>query len=783
MKSRCLVMGLALGALIAQGCDNSASETEPPVQMEPEAQVDVALLMESVHNNGDALTVTLRLFASEATSVEVSASWSQDGQSFEAFAQPLAQSPLDATPEGTTHQFALDLEGVSPGQTFIRAQPVIEDNIGDTMAVFVQPALQNLDLVDERYPQIHEEINDAFATIGIGLDDIAQPKRVNGELAYQADVGTMSPVVDRLQDPLGGPADLQVRARAALGGCGSLAQNVSQVGLWRQEEVFEMPPRAFDPLSQTPLMDALDAVYGASGQSVPEREALAQEVAAWPTALRQALAELVAAAAAASQEIEAANTGVDRDSERAEVAAIIEEVGPSFDRFGRLVDRLTEDPPAELHSGHLQAAWRMASAVDRARWGLGQAPKALEGVLLELDLPGVGRVVVSGAGDDVHEEGAALLIDLGGADTYGQQVANTFDGGPLSWVVDVSGNDAYGGDETLWSCGAAFYGVAGVADLGGDDVYRTAHFGQGMGYAGVGILYDTSGDDQYLSQTHTQGVGIFGSGLLVDGSGSDLREVTLGGQGMGARQGIGWLVDGDGDDVYQIVHRDYVINDFYRNKWFDEGYPDHGYLAFSQGVGVGFFAGLVSETAHGGGIGVIFDGAGDDEYLDADAFGLGVGYFWGLGAVVDLAGAAKYRGWDYTLGSAHHIGVAFVMDFEGDDNYGLSVDHAQGHGLDNSAAMLLDFAGDDTYRAIQESQGTGVQEAGVGIMVDLDGTDRYGNSINSNQGWSREQPQGKDPASCFLDLGGDEDNYSRIGAENDSTWHDPRMTSVGRDLP
>jgi hypothetical protein len=180
---------------------------------------------------------------------------------------------------------------------------------------------------------------------------------------------------------------------------------------------------------------------------------------------------------------------------------------------------------------------------------------------------------------------------------------------------------------------------------------------------------------------------------------------------------------------------------------------------------------------------VIIDGSGNDEYVGADEFGLGVGYYWGLGAVVEVAGDDSYRGWDYTIGSAQHVGVAFLLDMEGNDSYGLSVDHAQGHGLDNSTAMLIDFGGDDEYLAVQESQGTGVQVAGVGIMVDLSGADRYGNSLESNQGWSREQPSGTQPSSCFLDLGGEEDSYSRVGAENGATWHNAEMTSVGRDLP
>ena len=76
------------------------------------------------------------------------------------------------------------------------------------------------------------------------------------------------------------------------------------------------------------------------------------------------------------------------------------------------------------------------------------------------------RIVVAGAGDDVHEEyGAALIVDVGGDDIYrGRVGAGVFNCGAL---IDLGGNDQFDLDDL--SGGAAVLGCGFLYDFGGHD--------------------------------------------------------------------------------------------------------------------------------------------------------------------------------------------------------------------------------------------------------------------------------------------------------------------------
>lgn len=136
---------------------------------------------------------------------------------------------------------------------------------------------------------------------------------------------------------------------------------------------------------------------------------------------------------------------------------------------------------------------------------------------------GIG-VLLDGGGDDVYEFdyfshgggywfAAGFARDFGGNDRRLGATRLAYDGGErdepiflrwgiawqahygLGFVIDDRGNDAYGGD--IVGLGFSWdFGVAGLLDFGGDDVYQLTYGAQGQ-QAGYGMLYDVGGDDQY----------------------------------------------------------------------------------------------------------------------------------------------------------------------------------------------------------------------------------------------------------------------------------------------
>src|SRR5262249_43793687 len=108
-----------------------------------------------------------------------------------------------------------------------------------------------------------------------------------------------------------------------------------------------------------------------------------------------------------------------------------------------------------------------------------------------------GAVVISGYGDDVHDEGddVVLVIDLGGNDTW-KRGAHATPAHPVAVCIDLGGDDHYVGRQDL-SIGGALGGIAIQWDCGGNDVYEGGHCSCGAGILGVGILVDEGGDDVY----------------------------------------------------------------------------------------------------------------------------------------------------------------------------------------------------------------------------------------------------------------------------------------------
>ena len=303
----------------------------------------------------------------------------------------------------------------------------------------------------------------------------------------------------------------------------------------------------------------------------------------------------------------------------------------------------------------------------------------------------------------------AAVFDVGGSDVY------TFSAPPqrlYQIIIDQSGDDLYESNADLAGPATGFFSVSVLYDRAGNDRYISHYQGSiAAGLFGVAILIDEAGNDQYINDTPgagwSQGVGLYGAGVLIDRSGDDLYQAQILAQGVGGPSGLGVIVDTSGNDIYTA-----------NGPHFPSFYGTPGVFAgMSQGFGIGI------RGYAPGGIGAIYDFAGDDRYSVGE-FGQGSGYFQGLGILHDAAGNDQYIGSRYAQGSGAHQAAGILVDDAGNDSYSCPGPAGQGASWDQSIAMLIDRAGDDTYSASILAQGSGAQQA-IGILIDLDGQDRY----------------------------------------------------------
>jgi hypothetical protein len=363
-------------------------------------------------------------------------------------------------------------------------------------------------------------------------------------------------------------------------------------------------------------------------------------------------------------------------------------------------------------------------------------------VLYHAKRPG-GHVVVGGTGQNLYDGRFLLIIDPAGDDRYRLSGSAP---GAVSVILDLAGDDVYGGDD--FSVASGLFGVGLLIDDGGHDTYRAGDFSCGCGIAGLGILEDRSGDDVYAGGCVSQGAGAFhGAGLLYDRAGRDRYRVDLYGQGFGTALGAGLLWDGSGGDTYDAGGKYRDIRE--QRKYF---------RSLSQGCGMGL------RPAVPGGAGILFDRAGDDIYR-GDYFVQGTGSWYGLGALLDLAGDDVYQARRYSQGAGIHASAGILADEAGDDVYrawGVS----QGTGHDLAVGFLREAGGTDRFEADWLSRGAGSAN-GIGIFLELAGDDAYGGEQRESNGAGRRH-RSFGSVGLFVDYSG-EDRYEKTG-RNRGTW-------------
>jgi len=432
-------------------------------------------------------------------------------------------------------------------------------------------------------------------------------------------------------------------------------------------------------------------------------------------------------------------------------------------RLSRLVDI------AELH----RAGATLVQGVEGLMPMLGELVKSkkpdpvridgVEGdVYAVIELPNQRQVVIGGTGRNLYTSDFAGIIDLGGNDVYEGRVAAAVGelGSPVSFVLDLSGDDTYRNHEKLVNQGAALFGAALLWDLSGDDSYAAFHIAQGAGLYGVGMLIDEEGEDDYRAGYFCQAAGNFGTGCLIDRQGDDDYHAFTWTQGMGGPWGYGLLLDDEGDDTYYAGGQ-------YLHMPLD---PDQ-YRSFSQGFGFGW------RDVSSGGIGFLCDRQGNDKYI-SEVYAQATSYWFALGMILDEQGNDLYAAAQYSQGAGIHLSVGGLVDLEGDDHYFSRYGPAQGEGHDLAVGWLLDKDGDDVYYA-SGGQGIGLTNS-VGIFVDGRGNDDYGSREALSEGGANPA-RGTGGIGLFVDLQGDDRYAEKDKGENNHVWTSG-ITGLGMDL-
>jgi hypothetical protein len=421
------------------------------------------------------------------------------------------------------------------------------------------------------------------------------------------------------------------------------------------------------------------------------------------------------------------------------------------------------------------AAQNLLLAVELARQKLladATLPAAKFHVEFETDL---GRVILADSRNDTHayEKPAALIIDIGGDDRYTNAGAALPGSKSIGIGLDLAGNDTYDASAaSTGSFGAGIFGVGILWDEAGNDTYTGGKLSQGAANFGVGLLIDNAGDDVYTALDESQATATAGYGLLLDRGGNDRYESYRGSQAFAAPNAAAVLIDLAGDDRY-------IANDT-DIRYPSAQNPQHN-DSLAQGCASGWRADYTDGVSVNGGVAVLLDVAGDDEYT-CGLFGQGAGYWYGLGMLIDLAGGDRYTGHWYVQGAAAHYAAGMLFDRGGDDRYTANQNMSQGAGHDLSVGVLVDDAGNDVY--LGSTLGLGASNAaGVGLFIDKAGDDEYRTPPGDCLGWVNPEQGYRSlfPAyGLFFDLGGG-DKYGgraegqpgREGAGDGRTWRTP----------
>lgn len=490
--------------------------------------------------------------------------------------------------------------------------------------------------------------------------------------------------------------------------------------------------------------------------------ALAAQTQGVPLDLQQALVPVLATLAWAASEVRAA-VGTEVSDELDFLSRVYSFVIIPTDPF--TVDKTSVGYLKKVDEKRMATAAalvaRAVEAADLSKFA-GTASTSLA-----VDTP-LGAVVIGGPSADSYTAGhlaekSALLLELGGDDTYEVPVGSGRRDLPVGVAIDLAGKDHYGYaivpdsldtptrppsdsagrygfggamGQTLSRVGRQGSGILGVGlawDLGvADDVYASLALSQGAGALGVGALFDQGGTDKYVAENTSQGSAMWGIGALIDAAGNDEYRTFYASQGFGYVHGVGVAVDGGGDDTWFADPGDPKVGG--DSLYPSAQLPKEGNTSMCQGAGFGRrddTKGLYMAGGHG----LLYDRAGKDSYT-ASVFAQGSGYWLGFGLLTDKAGNDTYKGLWYVQGASAHFALGAHFDRAGNDLYNPSFPiraTSIGVGHDFSGALHVDLGGDDQYTAPGLSLGCGNSQ-GAGGLINVGGNDQYTPAGNNTYG-------------------------------------------------
>jgi hypothetical protein len=353
--------------------------------------------------------------------------------------------------------------------------------------------------------------------------------------------------------------------------------------------------------------------------------------------------------------------------------------------------------------------------------------EGVEGDVIAVSQTPSGLVIVGGKGKNVYNlaRPVALIIDLGGDDTYkGTVAASTDQDHPLGMVIDIAGNDTY--QPGPFGLAAGRFGVGILIDQAGNDTYTLAPGCGGVGFAGIGVLYDAAGNDTYKGKRFTLGAALAGVGLLFDAGGDDSYDAESWSMGLGAPGGLGALVDRTGKDSYRCG---FTLPSAYNKPGIEKDDPAFQFSGFGMGMGVGRRLMPQAKNGHevelAGGIGLVVELDGNDSYFGSN-FAFGAGYYFGAGGLMDLAGDDSYASARYAHASGAHLGQGLFLDYAGDDTYRSTGPTWTGASAwDHSQCLFVEASGNDTYDW-SKTEGLGISHGNSwAVCAELGGDDTY----------------------------------------------------------
>ncbi len=346
---------------------------------------------------------------------------------------------------------------------------------------------------------------------------------------------------------------------------------------------------------------------------------------------------------------------------------------------------------------------------------------------------------------DIYEKKYSFILDPGGDDIYQTSISTDLDN-PYFWIVDLNGNDNYINFE-IAELFRVLFGLGAHFDTVGNDIYQGGDYSFSS-FFGYFNLQDKSGNDIYYGGLHSLGASTFGISILLDEDGSDIYKVTELGEGFAGTLAAGLLVDYKGNDLY-----------YAGGKYLHKPLAPMDFRSLSQGFGFGVRPDMA------GGIGVLYDGEGNDRY-DGGVYAQAVAYWYALGIIIDRKGNDFYNAVYYPQGSGIHLAGGFLLDEEGEDHYYSKHGPGQGAAHDYAVGFLVDREGDDSY-SVEGGNGLALTNS-VGIFLDVSGNDRYERKNQNSYGYSNIS-RDTGGIGIFLDTGG-EDSYPIERCKNDTIW-------------